>query len=154
MDKTVLAYIFKDDQVLFLYRNKKEKDINKGKYVGIGGHLEKNETPVDALKREIKEETNLDIIDYFYHGEIYFSDTGYEEIMYLFSVYSFNGEISDCDEGDLHWIKIVDISSLNMWEVDKYFIHYILNKNTFNKMSIIYSNSQLKNVVVDEQIKL
>lgn len=40
-----------------LYRNKKEKDINKGKYVGIGGHVEKNESPNEAVIREVKEET-------------------------------------------------------------------------------------------------
>ena len=64
MDKTVLAYIKKDGQFLMLYRNKKEHDINKGKWIGIGGHIEEGETKEQALIREIKEETGLDVLQY------------------------------------------------------------------------------------------
>ena len=154
MDKTVLAYIFKGEEVLLLLRNKKEKDINKNKYIGIGGHIEKNESSIEALKREIKEETNLDILNAFYHGEIHFIDTGYEEIMHLFSVYEYTGTIKPCDEGELHWINIKDFDSLNMWEGDKYFIPYILKKETFETMKIVYEHSRLKSVIINgEEIK-
>ena len=61
MDKTVLCYLNKGDSYLMLYRNKKENDINKGKYIGIGGHIEKGETKEQALIREVKEEIGLDI---------------------------------------------------------------------------------------------
>ena len=61
MNQTVMIYLEKENQYLMLYRNKKEKDINKNKYIGVGGHVEKGETPDQALIREDKEETGLDL---------------------------------------------------------------------------------------------
>ena len=49
---TVLAYIEKDDSYLMLFRNKKEKDINANKWIGVGGHIEQDETVEQALYRE------------------------------------------------------------------------------------------------------
>lgn len=66
--ETVLAYIEKDNSYLMLLRNKKKHDINANKWIGVGGHLEKRETPKDALFREIKEETGLDVISYSKKG--------------------------------------------------------------------------------------
>ena len=56
---TTLCYIEKDDQYLMLHRVKKENDVNKDKWVGVGGHFEKDETPEECLLREVKEETGL-----------------------------------------------------------------------------------------------
>ena len=50
-----VCYIEKDDEVLMLYRNKKENDINEGKWIGVSGHVEKNESPYDCIVREVKE---------------------------------------------------------------------------------------------------
>ncbi len=41
---TTVCYMEKDQQYLMLYRNKKKIDINKGKWIGVGGKLEKNES--------------------------------------------------------------------------------------------------------------
>ena len=71
--ETVLAYIEKDNSYLMLLRNKKKHDINANKWIGVGGHLEKEETPEDALIREIKEETGLDVISYSKKGLIHFN---------------------------------------------------------------------------------
>ena len=59
MKMTTLCYIEKDGRYLMLHRTKKEKDINKGKWIGVGGHAEEGESPEDCLLREIKEETGL-----------------------------------------------------------------------------------------------
>ena len=60
MKMTTLCYIEKDGRYLMLHRTKKEKDINKGKWIGVGGHAEEGESPEDCLLREIKEETWAD----------------------------------------------------------------------------------------------
>lgn len=143
MDKTVLAYIKKDGQFLMLFRNKKKVDINKGKWIGIGGHIEKGESKEEALIREIKEETGLDVIHYVYRGELLFVNNDFEEIMYLYLVDEVSGEVSDCDEGELAWIKQEELMSLNMWEGDYKFLPLLINTDEFIKLELRYSNDQL-----------
>lgn len=58
-EPTVGALIFDGEGRLLLIRSHKWRD----KYVVPGGHVELGETLEDALRREIKEETNLDIYD-------------------------------------------------------------------------------------------
>ena len=143
MDKTVLAYIKKDGRFLMLFRNKKNHDINKGKWIGIGGHLEENESKEQALVREIKEETGLDVNHYIYRGELLFVNNDFEEIMYLFLVDSFKGKLIECDEGTLAWIKKEDLMSLNMWEGDYKFLPLLINTNEFIKMELRYDGDKL-----------
>ena len=142
MDKTVLAYIRVNHQILMLYHNKKEVDINKGKWIGIGGHIEKGETKETALSREIKEETGLTVKHFEYRGKLLFVNDDFEEIMYLYLVDSVSGDLIDCDEGELKWIKEEDIMSLDMWEGDKVFLPILLKKNDFIGLKLIYKNDK------------
>lgn len=50
-----MGYIFHKDKVLLVHHNKEDR------FMSCGGHVEVGESLVDALKREIKEELNLDI---------------------------------------------------------------------------------------------
>ena len=120
MDKTVLAYIKVNDSYLMIHKFK--DDINHDKYMGVGGHIEPHENKIEALFREIKEETNFDVIHYLEKGTIYFHNDDYDEVMYLFLVDQISGSLGQCDEGELQFIPIKDIYSLNMWEGDKYFL--------------------------------
>ena len=147
MDKTVLCYLQKNDSYLFLYRNKKENDLNEGKWIGVGGHIEKGETKEETLKREIKEETNLDIHSFTYHGEIIFKNDDYEEVMYLYTSNDFSGEIKTCDEGELHWVKKKDIMSLNLWEGDKVFLPLLIEGKKDIKLTLIYSGKKLVKMI-------
>ena len=65
---TTLCYIEKDNKYLMMHRVKKEKDINKDKYIGVGGHFEYGESPDECLKREVMEETGLTINHLKYFG--------------------------------------------------------------------------------------
>lgn len=146
MDKlreTVLCYIEKDGNYLMLFRNKKDNDINKGKYIGIGGHLEENETKEQALIREVKEETGLDILSYEYFGKVFFKDDEVEEIMHLFTSDKFEGELIECNEGELHWIPREKILDVPHWEGDKYFLEKLKNNEKGFEMSLIYSKGIL-----------
>ena len=148
MDKTVMCYLKKNDTYLLLYRNKKENDLNEGKYIGIGGHIEEGESKEEALVREVKEETNLDLLSYRYCGEVLFVNNDYQEIMYIYYSDDFTGELSECNEGTLTFVKEEDIYSLNMWEGDKLFLPYVLKESKSFKMKIIYEDKTLKDYEV------
>ena len=51
-----------------LHRVKKEQDINKNKWIGVGGHFEEGESPEDCLLREVFEETGLTLTSYRFRG--------------------------------------------------------------------------------------
>ena len=70
MKLTTLCYIRNNDQVLMLHRTKKETDLNKDKWIGVGGKLEQHESPDDCIYREVKEETGLLLQDYQLRGVI------------------------------------------------------------------------------------
>ena len=54
---TTLIYLEKDGKYLMLHRVKKKEDINKNKWIGVGGHANEWESPEECLVREVKEET-------------------------------------------------------------------------------------------------
>ena len=139
MDKTVLCYLIKDDSYLMLYRNKKENDMNEGKYLGIGGHIEPGETKEEACKREIKEETGLDVNRLDYHGFVEFYNDDYQELMYLFTSDDFSGELIECNEGTLSWVKIDKVLDLNIWEGDKLFLPKLKTNEKIN-MIVVYKD--------------
>ena len=54
---TTLCYLERDGKYLMLLRNRKKKDINKGKWIGVGGKFEQGESPEECARREVFEET-------------------------------------------------------------------------------------------------
>ena len=146
MDYTVLCYLKKDNQYLFMLRNKEKNDLNEGKWIGIGGHIEPGETKEEALIREVKEETGFTINSFSYRGEILFINNDYQEIMYIFTSDDFAGEMIECDEGELSWIDKDKILDLNLWEGDRYFLKPLLDSDKMIKMEMRYKDKQLVGV--------
>ena len=72
MINSTLCYIEQDNSYLMLYRNKKENDLNEGKWVGVGGKFEKGESPEECLIREVKEETGFELSSFVLRGIITF----------------------------------------------------------------------------------
>ena len=145
---TTLCYIEQGDSYLMLHRNKKENDLNVGKWIGVGGHIEPNESVVACLKREVKEETGLTLTKYRYCGYIDFLNDLYPaERMYLYVGKSFEGELIDCLEGELKWVKKSDILSLSLWEGDKAFLPLLDKEEPPFHMSLIYKGGDLVRVI-------
>lgn len=147
MDKTVMIYLEKNNQYLMLYRNKKKKDINKNKYIGVGGHVEKGETPDEAIVREVKEETGLDLLSFRKRGLVYFVLNGYEEEMYIYTSLDFKGKLIECNEGELSWVDKEKVLSLPIWEGDKYFLKHLLEDDEYFEMRLIYEDDKLIQVI-------
>ena len=101
MNNTTLCYISRGDHVLMLHRVKKKNDINKDKWIGIGGKFEGEETPDECLLREAREETGLELTSWQCRGVVTFltENPGDGEFMYLFTADGFEGELKECDEG-------------------------------------------------------
>ena len=120
MHNSTLCYITRGDDVLMLHRVKKKNDINKDKWIGIGGKFEKEESPDECLLREAKEETGLTLTSWRCRGVVTFLNTQCEgEYMYLFNADDWEGELKECDEGDLQWVSRAFLDSLPTWEGDK-----------------------------------
>ena len=143
-EETVICYILKDNNVLMMYRNKKEKDINKNKWIGVGGHVEIGETPEEAIIREIKEETTLTLNSCTRKAEIVFFFKEDVEVMHVFTSDNYDGEVNfDCNEGTLNWIPLKELFSLQLWEGDRIFLEPVLNNNPFFKMKMYYEGDKL-----------
>ena len=114
---STLCYIEKDDCYLMLHRVSKKNDINKDKWIGVGGHFQTNESPEDCLLREVKEETGLTLTSFRFRGIVTFITDGLEEAeyMHLYTADGFEGELIDCDEGVLEWVPKKKIYDLNLW---------------------------------------
>lgn len=146
---TTLCYIEKDDKYLMLHRGKKENDLNKDKWVGVGGKFEPGETPEECLLREVKEETGLTLTSYKFRAIITFiSDEWGVEYMHLFTADGYEGELSedmmqDCNEGELVWVPKSEIENLQLWEGDKVFFRLLEERDTFFSLKLRYEGDTL-----------
>lgn len=143
---STLCYIEKNGKYLMLNRNKKEKDINKGKWIGVGGKFEYGESPEECVLREVKEETGLILKSYKLRCIVtYVSNSWETEYMFVFTSNDFEGQQTlDCDEGDLKWIDKESIVNLNTWEGDKIFIKKIQEDDSFFTIKFVYNGEKLQ----------
>ena len=150
---STLCYIEKDGKYLMLHRIKKKQDINEGKWIGVGGHFEENESPEECVVREVKEETGYTLTSYKYRGLVTFvSAKGLTEYMSLFTADGFEGEQITCDEGVLEWVPIDQIETLNLWEGDKIFLRLLRERETFFSLKLTYDEEDnLIEVALDGQ---
>ena len=145
MKMTTLCYIEKEGKYLMLHRVKKHHDINAGKWIGVGGHVENGETPEECLLREVKEETGLMLTSYRLHGLVTFlSDVCEPELMCVFTADAFDGEMIECDEGELAWVEKSDVLALPTWEGDRVFLERLLSgDDRFFSIKLRYEGDKL-----------
>lgn len=148
MKRTTICYIERDNQYLMLYRNKKKEDYNKGKWIGVGGKIESEETPEQCILREVREETGLTLTAYQYRGIIRFTfDLWEDEEMYLYTATEFEGELNkECNEGELAWFPISEVMNLNTWEGDKIFLQKLIDGETDIDLTLYYKGDKLIDV--------
>ena len=150
MRNTTLCYVLKDDQVLMLHRVKKKNDINKDKWIGIGGKFEGEETPDECLLREAREETGLTLTSWRCRGVVTFLNEGDSgEYMYLFTADGFEGELTDCSEGDLQWVSRGFLNELPKWEGDQIFLDLLWQDAPFFLLKLRYDHDKLVEAVLD-----
>lgn len=139
-----LIYIEKDGKYLMLHRVKKENDINKDKWLGVGGKFEFGESPQECALREAKEETGFTLNSLYYRGIVTFVYGDITEYMHLFTSDSFEGVLKECDEGDFEWIDKTKVYDLPIWQGDKIFLKLIEDKSTpFFSLKLVYDGDTL-----------
>ena len=151
MNFTTLCYIEKENKYLMLHRTSKKKDGNKDKWIGVGGHFEKGESPEECLLREVKEETGLELTSYQFRGIVTFiSDEWPDEYMFLYTADRYMGDIGNCDEGELVWMEKEKIMDLNIWEGDKIFLKLLMENQPFFSLKLEYKGDKLVNTFLNK----
>lgn len=155
---TTLCYIENNDDYLVLHRVKRKVDVNEDKWVGVGGHFMDNECPFSCVKREVREETSLDIDSFKLRGVVTFiSDCWETDYMFLYTA-SINDElrasidVNDynlCDEGNLRWVNKKELLTYNIWEGDKIFLELLESGKCGFDLKLTYRGNQLIEAMLD-----
>ena len=150
MINTTLCYIMRGDECLMLHRVKKEHDLNRDKWIGIGGKFEDKESPEECLLREVREETGLELTSYHYRGIVTFvSDRWPTEYMHLFTAHAFTGTLKQCDEGELEWLPWDMLTQIPHWEGDEIFLDLLKQDVPFFSLKLCYEAERLVHAVLD-----
>lgn len=141
---TTLCYIEKEDSYLMLHRVKKQVDVNKDKWIGVGGKFEADESPEECMLREVREETGLILTSWRLRGILTFMANGWElEYIFLYTADGYEGELSSCNEGTLEWVKKSRLQELNLWEGDKIFFRILEENGPVFSLKLMYEGDTL-----------
>lgn len=136
---TTLCYIEEGEKYLMLHRVSKKNDINKDKWIGVGGHFEGEESPEECLLREVYEETGLTLTSYQFLGIVTFCPEGnLAEYMCLYTADGFEGELKECEEGNLEWVEKDKMEELNLWDGDILFLDLLKRDVPFFSLKLCY----------------
>ena len=128
VELTVLCLI--QDGTRVLLQNRVKEDW-KG-YTLPGGHVEPGESFVDAVVREMKEETGLTISKPHLVGIKQFPIENGRYIVLLFKATEFVGEVVSSEEGEMEWIELDNLSNINVVE-DFYDLMRVFNEPDINE---------------------
>ena len=140
MRLTTLCYIEHDGCYLMMHRIRKDQDENAGKWIGIGGHLEEDESPEECILREVCEETGLELENLRLRGILTFvlPDWG-NELTFLYTAHTESDQLPDCPEGILKWVPIEKVSGLSLWEGDRAFLPLLQTREDCFSMKLTYA---------------
>lgn len=120
-------------EVLLVHRNARPEDHHIGKYMGLGGKMERNEDVSTCIKREIFEEAGIECTEMVLRGTINwtgFGKMGEDWLGFIFRIDSFIGVPHTSNiEGKLEWVPLTQIYSLPMWEGDNYFLPLVFDSD-------------------------
>ncbi|MFM9412831.1 NUDIX hydrolase [Peptococcus simiae] len=145
MGLTTLCYLKYEDDVLMLYRNKKDHDVNRGKWIGVGGKFLPGESPDECARREIREETGLVPETLAYRGIVTFCyDEAPPEYMHVYLGTVDSRDLTPCDEGTLRWVPEEEVPALALWPGDRLFLPLALDEEgpAFS-MKLVYKDDIL-----------
>lgn len=145
--KTVVAtlcYLRDGARTLMLHRNKKEGDVHRGKWNGLGGKLDPGESPEECVRREMLEESGLTVLDPRLRGVLTFPafKSGEDWLVFVYTATRFSGDLIACAEGDLEWVDDERLAGLPLWEGDRIFLPWLAQDKFFSG-KFVYRNGRL-----------
>jgi 8-oxo-dGTP diphosphatase len=141
-----LCYLRSEGRTLFMHRNSGPEDVHFGKWNGLGGKFMPGETPEDCVKREVLEESGLNIYSPAMAGILTFPDFSHDKDWYVFvfTADTFDGALADSgNEGSLEWIPDEEVFQLSLWEGDRVFLPLVFEGRFFSGM-FRYSDGTLQ----------
>jgi 8-oxo-dGTP diphosphatase len=112
-----LCFVFHDDEILLMKRGPHKK-IFPNQYNGLGGHIERDEDPLTSARREILEESGIEVQDLRLCA-VHNIDSGHQTgiVLFVFAGHSSTrADLPPCDEGTLHWVKLDQLDTLDLVE--------------------------------------
>lgn len=139
-----LVLLFSEGRVL-LQKGAPTKKIWAGQYNGLGGHIERGEDVVSAARREILEESGLEVRDLRIHGVVMIDVEPEQGIcMFVLSGHEVEGTLRSSDEGQLEWIKLNKLENYPCVEDIPLLIPRILSGQFFSLEYLYDSEGQLE----------
>lgn len=106
-----MCMIFKGEEILIIDRKKDD-------WPGItfpGGHINDDETIIDSVIREVKEETNLLVSNLIPCGVMEWNwGNNVRYLAFLYKTNQFEGELKSGIEGEVFWIKLADLEKYQL----------------------------------------
>lgn len=153
--QTCVGYYRRGEKTLLLYRNVKpaDRDMNHGKWIGIGGHLERGESPREAMFREFQEEMGIPLLEAEYGGGILYRTTdGDQEVMHVFRLFAIGGEPTTSTEGTLGWLTWEEFLAAPHWESDEPFLQKLIQEDRpCGDWSFLYDGKLLLQVETERE---
>lgn len=151
--ETTLCYLEQNGCYLMLHRVKKQNDVNKDKWIGVGGKFEPGEDALACALREVQEETGCRMNEPRCRGVVDFTCPPWPaERMHLFTCADFTGDPLrwPCDEGELAWVKKEAVPELPIWQGDKLFLDLLAKGAPFFHLELFYKDGdRLARAVLD-----
>ncbi|UWG47329.1 NUDIX family hydrolase [Halanaeroarchaeum sp. HSR-CO] len=129
MQEATITYPVRDGSVLLI---EKKRGIGAGLYNGPGGKVEPGESPVEAARREVREEIRATVPRLSKRGELefVFGDDHYMTV-HVYRAPEVDGVPEETPEAIPRWVDIDAIPYDQMWEDDRYWLPLLLADRTF-----------------------
>ncbi|HSO27448.1 MAG TPA: 8-oxo-dGTP diphosphatase [Anaerolineales bacterium] len=134
MKLATLCYVQRNGKTLMVHRVKKSDDMHLGKWNGLGGKFEPGETPEECARREIYEESGLEVRDLELKGFLTFPGFANEEDWYafVFVAQADRDDVVEPPEGYLEWVEDERLTELALWEGDRIFLPWLARPEFFS----------------------
>jgi 8-oxo-dGTP diphosphatase len=110
-----LTFLLSGKDVLLIQRSP-HADLFPGMFNGVGGHVERGEDVLSAARREVREETGLDVSDLSLRCVLHVNEGSDRPgvLVFVFVGHTEQRNVVESGEGTLHWIPLARIAELNL----------------------------------------